>query len=246
MNPSSVLLAAIASGGLAGALIGFLVASQTGSESTASIPVEVNTTGDTDTQLAMLRQQLGDMESRLSSVELRSTVTTARAPQTAPVEGLDEIRELLAALQEPNAPAPPQLRSMVDRALNDREAAEEAEEQARREEQRLERIDRRVTDLASELGMDATQSKSMKDALYAYETGRDEMFRSFRNPGSINMDRDTIRSTMEEQRNSLNTQVQTFLTPVQYEGFLEEYSSRSWGGRDGGRGGGGGGRGGGF
>ena len=98
MNPSSVLLAAIASGGLAGALIGFLVASQTGSESTASIPVEVNTTGDTDTQLAMLRQQLGDMESRLSSVELRSTVTTARAPQTAPVEGLDEIRELLAAL----------------------------------------------------------------------------------------------------------------------------------------------------
>lgn len=243
MSFTPTLIAGIVAGTIAGGASAFVISTQL-SQAGGTAGLELPGTPDSDLEGAveLLRQDLARIGDRLSTLEMRTPTAAPRTAQTAPVEGLDEIRDLLAALQQPNAPAPPQLRSMVERALADREAEEKAAEEARREQQLLDRLDERVAKLATDLGLDANQAKLMKDTLYASDKRRGEMFAAMRNGDAPTMDRDAMRASMEEFRDGVNAQLQTFLTPAQFDAYQESndggFGRGGFGGFGGGRGGG--------
>ncbi|MDP6739306.1 MAG: hypothetical protein QF404_04745, partial [Planctomycetota bacterium] len=98
------------------------------------------------------------------------------------------------------------------------------------------RMDRTMDDLTTKLGLDPSQSDQMRKLLTDRDIQRSEFFSGMRGGNGAGFDRDTIRESMRVQGETFNTQLQTFLSPQQFE----DYQGMNTGGPGGwGRGGGG-------
>jgi len=223
MRSSSALIVGLVAGAASGATSAFVVTTLTRGVDDAPPPISAaGADSELARSVAALRAEVEAVGTKVAGLELSRPTALPRTEigRADESQELEEVRELLAALKTPNAPPPPQITALVDRALEDRAAREEAEEAARREQQLLERVDRRVESLATELGLDARQSKSMRDTLLAFEQKRGAMFEDLRS-GGANLDRETLRSTFEEMRNGFHGELQTFLTPAQLDLYKE-------------------------
>lgn len=246
MQSTSLLLIALVTGGVAGAGSAFLV----GSQSSPTTSYDVAAAPDDGADLDALRAENDQMRSRLKDIEAemaslrqsrRESVASSNAPALADNLDLDAIQDMLAAMNAPNQPAPAGLARLVDQAIVDREQrekdAKEAEDLAKREE----RMDERIADMSTKLGLDNVQAKSVRDALWNKDEMRSELWTQARN-GEIPGGRDEIRGMMEDLNENADLAIQQALSPAQWEQYQEEYDNG--GGRGGFDRGGGGDRGG--
>ncbi|HJM58844.1 MAG TPA: hypothetical protein QF446_16135 [Planctomycetota bacterium] len=195
---------------------------------------------------AAVRDNLDDLARRLSELEARNDMTSvdrqpAGALETTQTEDLAAMREMLASFKSVETAPPARFQDMVELAIQAREDREEAERDARRDEQRNERMDRTMDDLTTKLGLDPSQSGQMRKLLTDRDIQRSEFFNGMRGGNGAGFDRDTIRESMRVQGETFNTQLQTFLSPQQFEDY-QGMNTGGWGrgggGRDsGGRGG---------
>ena len=245
MKPTHLLIALVA-GGLAGAGSAFLVRTPEPAKSdrlTAASPG-----GGTGHEIAELRAKNSELEDRLHLLERqlamqqgsRSSAVT-EDPSSAAQLDVEGLEELLASLNTPDKPAPAGLAMMVERAIEDKEERERQERDAERQAQREQRLDERMNEMAEQLGLDQGQKSSVRTALLERDEARTQFFESMRNGGGFGagMDRDGMRTAMEEISNKANMTIQGSLSPAQYEQYQEEFSDSGFG-----RGGWGGGRGG--
>lgn len=201
-------------------------------------------------ELEALRRQNDDLALRLAALERggRSTVREdlgEEDPQELAALQ-QQVTDLAAALKNPQSPEAASLRSSVRVAMEQIREEESVERDREREDRNLARIDERLNELQTELGLDSVQMKSMREVMLVQSQKRSELFESMRE-GS--MDRSEIRSQMGALRDETNTSLQGILTPMQFEDYEALEGDRGFGGRGGGRGGredpaGGGGRGG--
>jgi hypothetical protein len=130
--------------------------------------------------------------------------------------------------------------AQVNAAIDQREADRDVERATARRERDEERTARRVERLAEELGLDSSQTAQFATILEDVATKRSDYFAEIRENGWENIDRDEMRSTMEEMREDEYSQIEGVLTPEQFTQYQESSSNER-----GGFGGGGGNRGGG-
>jgi len=134
---------------------------------------------------------------------------------------LDELRKLLASLNDVGSPPPAGLQSMVERALEVRDEQEQREREERRRVAAEERLDRRVADLAEKLGLDPTQQQGMRQVLSERDLVRDQFMEQMRGGGFAGADRETIRDQAQTLYEESNTQIQSLLSPAQWEQYQE-------------------------
>lgn len=117
------------------------------------------------------------------------------------------------------------------------EAEKEAERQAEQAKRRDERIAAQAERVSTELGLDASQTKVIKDAITESWTAREAVFAEIREGGGQPMDREVIGQKMSELRAIEIETVSKVLTPAQVEQYssLTSFGGRGFGG-DGGRG----------
>lgn len=184
------------------------------------------------------RDRLDYFDQRLSDLEANNGLTKIdRQPagelDTTQAEDLAAMREMLASFKSVEAAPPARFQNMVELAIEAREGREQAERDARREEQRLERMDRTIEDLTTKLSLDPNQSNEMRKVLTERDLQRSDFFRGMRDGGGAGFDRDSIRESMRIQGEAFNTQVQSILNPQQFEQYQGMNSDR-WGGWGGG------------
>jgi len=189
-----------------------------------------------------VQKSLDDFAMRLTELEARNNMAAvdrqpAGALETTQVEDLAAMREILASFKSVETAPPARFQDMVELAIEERENREEAERDARRDEQRMERMDRTMEDLTTKLGLDPNQSDQMRKLLTDRDLQRTEFFEGMRNGGTAGIDRDSIRESMRVQGETFNTSLQTFLSPQQVEDYQGmNNNSGGWGtGRGGGR-----------
>ena len=122
----------------------------------------------------------------------------------------------------------------------------EAEERAEREQQRVQRRDARLTDvaqqLATEAGLDSAQQNAVLKVMKETAVARETYFEQMQRGGDV--DREAARAKMTEIRQAEVAAVSAVLTPAQMQVYTRlTESGRDFGGRAGRDGQGGGGRG---
>ncbi len=188
-------------------------------------------------QLIALRRQGDELAMRLTALEsaragrAREVVAGAESEDYAQLQ--QDIADLAAALKNPQSAQAAGLRNSVRFAMEQLREEENAEREREREGRDIARIDERLAELQSKLGLDQVQMKSMREVLLTESTKRTELFQEMRGGG---MDRQTIRAAMGELRDETKASLSNILTPMQ----LEDYAELDNGGRFGGRGDGGG------
>jgi hypothetical protein len=149
---------------------------------------------------------------------------------------LDELRDLLAAVRDPETGSE-QLESLVLNVLEAKEDRERAERDERRREALEARLDERLADLTEKLGLNTYQAGELKRVLTSEQEARDTFFAEMRETGT--WDREAMRDGMEEIRTTTRTELQTVLSAGQYEQYVEQDTGfGSFGGFGGRRGGG--------
>lgn len=246
---ATILLIAVVTGGIAGAAASLLVGPAEGGAEAAPAAPGVGASAE----IADLRSKNASLEERLRVLESQVSMQASQrssAVEEAPVAAADfdqaALEELLASLNKPDQPAPAGLARMVERAIEDKEAREDAERDAERQAEREQRLDDRMNEMAEKLGLDASQKTVVRDALWERDEARNNYFAQMRGDGGRggwgNMDRDQIRTDLEEMTNKANLAISSALSPAQFEQYEEEYGSDRWSGRGGPGGGRGGGR----
>lgn len=246
-----LLLTAVIAGGIAGSAAAVIIPALF-LPAVETAPPVVTTPGlDSEQGIADLHAKNSSLEERLRALESQVAMQASKresavadTPQAAGQVDLAAIEQLLASLSKPDQPAPAGLATMVERAIEDKETREREERDAERQADREQRLDERMTEMAEKIGMDAGQKESVRTALAERDQARGEFFETMRNGGGFGagMDRDSIRTSMEELTNKTNSAIQSSLSPVQYEQYQESYAESGMGnwGRGGTRGGGGG------
>jgi hypothetical protein len=176
---------------------------------------------------AALMDRVRALEQMKPAVEpSRTQVALEPAPEQA--AKTREIVALAAALTDPNAPLPENLKSGVAEALEAIRAEEEAERERRRQEAAAKRLEERVQRYVDELGLNAYQAGELRVAMTLEESKRNALFAEMREGDG---DFTQVRERMGEIRDEAQKTITNALTPEQYEKYRE--SSR----RDFGRGG---------
>ena len=185
--------------------------------------------------------RLANIESRPEPAPMRMPVANEASPD------LEEVREMVAALQDPSKAAPGGLETLVLDVIDEKEQREEEARRLRREEVMQERLAQRVARLGEELGLSPYQEQEMLTVLTTESAKRDACFTEMRETGA--WDRDAMREAMGELRQETMTSLGTVLTPDQLQRYEESEGDRGFGrggfgggrrNRDGGGGGGGG------
>lgn len=194
-------------------------------------------------QVELLEVQNRSLLARVDSLEHGPRLSDGPARQDAtvaltnPQADIAELRDLVEeALKNPASPTAPILREQVSNVVKELREQEEAEREAQRKKDREEAAERRVSDMAKELGLNAYQTevlrKSMADAEAAMMALRD-------NRDGTGGD---FRETMDKVREDTKSALGAVFTPEQMSTFEEKYSNGRFlfgGGRGGGFGGGG-------
>lgn len=241
-------------GGVAATVINKATASDTGSTSSGAETSLALSPGMDEN--AALKEQLVELERMNDSLALRIASLESRSGSSREAvvsEGTQnvaelqkQVMELSAALKNPGSPQATGLRQMVATAMDEVREQEEVDRQTEREQRDIDRVVERMDDYAEKLGLDAIQRKDMQAVLIDETTKRSTMFMSMREG---NLDRDDIRTSMENLRTETAAALGNILTQTQLESYESLNSDRSrffGGGRGGGTTGGGnrGGRGG--
>ncbi len=173
-------------------------------------------------QLDELRTENRDLVFRVTALETRPAPSESREAVAAPVE----VARASAAATEPLTAAavpPTQLHGAVEDALRTIREQEDRDRDERRRQAELERLDRRLEDLAEQLGLAPYQTNDMRTILLAEDEQRDAMFAQARESGDFF----DVRDTMRELRDQTQAKVAEVLTPAQYEKYQE--LDRGWG-----------------
>ncbi len=201
---------------------------------------------DVAEQMAALQRENSELAMRLAALEKRGASSSREAVANQGSEDYEQLQQdiadLAAALKDPQSVQAVGLRSSVRLAMEQIKEEDDLVRQQEREERDIARIDERLDELQGKLGLDQVQKKSMREVLLTETNKRNELFSAMRN-GAGGMDRNTIRTSMTELREEVNTSLANILSPMQLEDYKALEAESGWGGF-GGRGGGGGGRGG--
>ena len=112
-------------------------------------------------------------------------------------------------------------------------------QRARREEQMARRTEERAREIAERLQLNPQTADALTEIIVAGSEARGDVFALVR---SGEIPRDEVRQVMREQREMTNTEIQSLLTPTEYEQYLQiEQEMNPFGGGGRGRGGFGGG-----
>lgn len=197
-------------------------------------------------KLAALQRENSELAMRLAALEKRGTSSSREAVEGVNSDDFEQLQQdiadLATALKDPQSVQSVGLRSSVRMAMEQIQEEEDLVRQQEREERDIARIDERLDDLQGKLGLDQVQKKSMREVFLTETNKRNELFTAMRN-GAGGMDRNTIRTSMTELRDEVNTSLETILSPMQLEDYKAIEAESGWGGF-GGPGGGRGGRGG--
>ena len=234
--------------GLLGGLLGALVFSPADAGAGAAETAESGTTASLSKQLEEMQAQIDGLA---RSVDLNASSlgrlednqeSVAQEVARSLAEGvLPDGTPLSQPLDMGSLPAGPGFDNMVAAVIDQREADERVERDARRQERQKEQIDRRAQSLAEELGLDAGQTTQLASVMFESSEARSAMFREMRESGV--WDRDTMRSGMEEIRTAETAKLEVFMTPTQVEQYNAQASDFGGWGRGGQRGQNGGGSG---
>ena len=236
--PLVVMLVGLGSGAV-GAVAGVLLLDTTRPEPGAVVagPARVATPSADGAGLAALRERLDALDVRLASLEARPVATSSRAPVaalSAEDEAFEEqLRELAGAL--------PEIHATVSKALLDIREAEEREREEARRMRELERVEERVAELTTQLGLGTGQARELRDVLIDTELRRGELRDELRAGGG---GWGEARTQFETLRDESDARLKSVLTADQYAQYQEDDRSRfrGFGGGPGGPGGDGGGR----
>lgn len=176
----------------------------------------------------------------LTAINRRAMPATADAAERGD-SGTDVAALGLDPASLPDIDAP-EFESAVAAAIENIEAREREERDAEREARELERIEERLADMRTKLGLDQYQETEMRtlmiDGMHAMNETRELM-------RSGELDRGEIRQTFDDLRTDGETKLQAILTPSQYQQYQDEnmggfggFGGRQRGGFGGGPGGG--------
>jgi hypothetical protein len=218
----------------------FLPDSSTRADERGRTPIVRGPAQDDDELAAQLRElelQNLDISERLRTLEeslalLGSRRVVADTPAELEEQERDEsIAALAAALR--SGQGPDEFQVLVENALQEIRAQEERERELEREQQILERVDRRLEELSEELGLTGYQVDAMRPILVERDAKRMELSEKVRESGSWM----AFREEYTELREATLERLADVLTPEQLERY--ERSENPFGGgrrRAGGRG----------
>lgn len=228
MKSTWILAAAAGAAGLlcAGALL-FDSPGRASGARAAGLNAEPAEEDQSRAELAALRRGLDELVLRVERLERDAaqaaapvvvpTAERVSAPALSAAE-VERLRGLLATLgpspEEGGAPLADLVTGLIEeRDLREREARAEARRSAA-----AERIERRVAELATELGLSSFQSAEMQSILTDEELGREAFFDDLRDTGAF--DRDLMRARMKDLRDTTLAAAHGLLTPEQYDGYV--------------------------
>jgi hypothetical protein len=175
------------------------------------------------TELAMLGERVKGLETRPAPARQVVEAPSEVAQAALDAEAVVQMRELVAALDDPNAAVPAGLTESM-RQVYDNIRAEEREERDRERAEFQERqMNERMERYTAALGLDKYQASEMRVILTGEQTRRDEMFASARETGEWMTVRDTMRTLRDETQAALGN----LLSPTQ----LAQYDEMDGGGR---------------
>ena len=183
-------------------------------------------------EIGELRRQSEDLLLRIAALESRpAPVASVRAP-IADDGSADDLRSGPASFEDPSGEVPQAFVASVGDALDQIRDQEREERRTTMAEAQAERLEERLTELQAELGLSAYQVDELRPVLTAQNEKRAEFFSA----GWENIDRGSIRETMQAIREETDQALGTILTPEQLEGYGQS-ERRDRGGFGGGRGG---------
>lgn len=151
-----------------------------------------------------LRSDLEELSMRLTSIESR-LASLERRPAAVP-EVQTEPEEDAAAIE-----ADPGARDFILSVVNEKQAAEEAEQRERMRAMIEDRLRERVSEMAAELGLSPHDENVVYDVLLSENVQRTELFDSVRRegfaPGSREIIRDQLGSLRDWKRDELTRQL---------------------------------------
>lgn len=227
-NPiiSTILVGLVA--GVAGAMLSTLIAEPATSEGDP-IVLDDNA-GDLERRFDSLQRENEALSRRLLDLE-QAPPRLATERSVAPLEMTDEeraadeqLRAVVAALTNPDAPMPQEWRDSVNLALKDIRAEEDADRDEQRRIRAEDRMEERMVELSQKLGLDTYQSGQMRQILTEESLARDEMRTAIRESGDWASARDQWTGLREKTNESLSL----VLTPQQVEAYQADQSTR-WG-----------------
>jgi len=172
-----------------------------------------------------LRLKLDELERRLSD-SLSARMPLESVPLAAGAAGdSPELAALLAGDVTPDFVA------RVDQAMATIKAREDAEREVKRKELQAQRIEQRITDLQTKLGLNSRQASDLRTVLIDEDDRREKLFASMRDSQEPRDMREGFRTIRDETYAAL----ERVLTPEQFEGYKQS-EEREWG-RGPGRGG---------
>jgi hypothetical protein len=248
--PLTIGLALLAGG------VGAVVTSAVTGPSSSSAPRSLSAldpAGDVALQLRELAASNAQVLERLGRLEERAALTVA-APGRTPAQAEHSAADLEAAVaaalakmgSKDGAPAvvTPDFRKQVETVLAlkaEEERLEREQERAQRESQMLED---RLARLQTDLGLDQRQVDGMRKAFQDADARREEMRNSMRDARDGGApDFETMRTQWQALATAQDTQIQSILTPSQFEQYKASNPDPRMGGRGGMFGGGPGGAG---
>jgi len=158
-------------------------------------------------------ERIVDLQMRLALLEDRLNETTrAVATPVEPEVPAEELRTFVASLRSSGDELPPSLKTGVLTALETIRAEEEQARELERQARREDRVDSRIADLATRLGLDREQSTDLRTAMLSIETARETLGRS-----RDRADRETYR----DLRTEYDATLLTIFSPAQYEAYQE-------------------------
>ncbi|MED6335645.1 MAG: hypothetical protein VYE81_09610 [Planctomycetota bacterium] len=227
-NPiiSTILVGFVA--GAAGAMLSTLIVEPATSEGDP-IVLDDNA-GDLERRFDSLQRENEALSRRLLDLE-QAPPRLAAERSAAPLEMTDEeraadeqLRAVVAALTNPDAPMPKEWRDSVNLALKDIRAEEDADRDEQRRIRAEDRMEERMVELSQKLGLDTYQSGQMRQILTEESLARDEMRTAIRESGDWASARDQWTGLREKTNESLSR----VLTPQQVEAYQADQSTR-WG-----------------
>jgi chromosome segregation ATPase len=245
MKTSEILLACtvlsiVAGGGAAlaaGALLGVRASrAELAQSRPLSVEARESSAGpDVARELDQLRMDNTGLQQRLAALEQRLAESVSTRVELASPAALD-----------PDAPAgaaefaslragevTPEFVARVDEAMATIKAREDAEREAKRKELQAERIEEKIAELQTKLGLNHRQASDLRDVLVAQDDKREALFASMRDAQGDPRD---MREGFRTIRYETFAALEAFLTPEQVEGYKQS-EERDWGRGGGDRGG---------
>lgn len=177
-----------------------------------------------ETKLDDLLEQNRNLLERVEFLEARPAVVAetpreAVEPETDPeTEALEkDIRTLVAAMRNPQAPLPPNLRNGVTEALKEIRAEEDRERDERRTAARVERMEGYLTRMSDELGLAPYQTDELRTLFTDMDTKRNELIQTARDARDFN----GVREAMRDMRTESEEGLARILTPAQKQQYEE-------------------------